>query len=269
LTRVQEHRSLSHLLVALTIGGSALACVRLTGTHDGCFVSSDCDPGRSCVAGVCEPTRSADGGKDSAPEAKPEVAMDMAAEGIPPVPPVRDGGVDLPADVASGDVGSEVSPEAGSGDAAADLLADEAPPPPPCTVVVDAEASPLNPSAAPDLTGTWRLCSSDADLPADIRWLLGDASTIQLDSTYFWRLARGQMSHDAQAVSGMYFEILEGAHTVVQFVDSDVGAGGGATVAIGLFPANGALQLASCDGAAGCGAPVARLSLISSVGAEQ
>jgi hypothetical protein len=272
VTGVQAHRSLAHLLVVLTIGGTALACVRLTGAHDGCVVSSDCDPGRSCVAGVCEPLRSDDAAKDSAPDAKSEVAIDMAADGILAAPPARDGGVDLPADIDSGDsgsAGSEVPPEAGSGDAAADLVADGAAPPSLCGVVVDAEASPLNPSAAPDLTGTWRLCSSGADLPPDIRWLLGDASTIQLDSTYFWRLASGQTSHDAQAASGMYFEILEGARTVVQFVDSDVGAGGGAMVAIGLFPASGALQLASCDGAAGCGAPVARLSLVSSAGSEQ
>jgi hypothetical protein len=107
--------------------------------------------------------------------------------------------------------------------------------------------------------GTWRLCGDSLNLSPDVVWLLGGAATIQLDGTYFWRLPAGQTSHGAQSASGMYFRLLEGNHGLLQFVDSDVASGGGATLAIAYFPANGVLQVASCDGVESCASVVARL----------
>lgn len=282
---------LGFLLLAAAVGsGAGISCTGLAGIHDGCVTTADCDPGRRCVAGTCQPGTNQDASVDGVGDTDREESadrVDIAQEQTSNIDAnvgdeasdrahgydagdandahdARD--ADEPHDASDARDASDGrdaydAPDTGDGvDSRPDTSGDgkkEAPSP--CFLPTDAAAAPANAALPQNLSGTWRLCTDVANLAPDVHWMLGDTATIQLDGVNWWRLANGQVDHGDAAFAGTYFRLLEGTPSVFEFVDADVNAGGGSTLAVGLFPAEGVLELTSCDGAGICDALVARL----------
>jgi hypothetical protein len=291
VNRVFHIRFLVTALFATVTGGAASSCVKLTGVHDGCVVTADCNPGRQCVAGVCQVVTNRDAsdtdrvdsavfdvpsisdGSD-APETMPDARGNDASDVLPDADPPGDVRVDVPDAGLPGDVHVEV-PD-GSPDVPQDAI-DSRPdgpvdagdagdgksvvppdgPPLPCDLPADAVPALASSSLPMDVAGTWQVCGDVSGVSADIVWLLGGTRTIHLDGFYWGRVAAGQASQGSQ--DGMYFQVLEGTRSILQFVDISVAAGGGATLAASYFPAAGVLDFTSCDGAILCGPSVVRL----------
>ncbi len=293
MNRVFHIRFLVTALFATATGGAASSCVKLTGIHDGCVVTADCNPGRQCVAGVCQVVTNLDASDtdrvdsvvfdapsisdgSAAPETMPDARGSDASDVLPDAGPLGDVHVDVPDAGPLGDVHVEVpdgSPDvpqdafdsrsegpvdasdAGDGKSVSDVPPER--PPLPCDLPANAVPALASSSLPMDVAGTWQVCSDISGVSADIVWLLGGTRTIHLDGFYWGRVADGQASQGSQ--DGMYFQVLEGTHGILQFVDINVAAGGGATLAASYFPAAGVLDFTSCDGATLCGPSVVRL----------
>jgi hypothetical protein len=294
VSRVFHIRLLVTVLFATVCGGAASSCVKLTGIHNGCAVTADCDPGRQCVAGVCQAggvngdasvSDSADSGSLEAPPmgdgsgGGPEIP-DASGKDVPIVlpdagpigevhedVPVRPPGQDAfdsqpesPGDATDATDGRDATDarDASDGNDVGDVRPDNGPRPPDCELPPKAEPDPARSSLPHDLAGTWQVCGDVSGASADILWLLGGTRTIHLDGTVYWgRVAAGTAFQGNQ--DGMYFQILEGTRSILQFLDVNVATGKGATLAVNYFSAQGVVDLTSCDGAVLCGPSVVRL----------
>jgi hypothetical protein len=235
-----------------------------------CATSSDCNPGRVCVAGICQARTDAAGdtatdapaqdtahGNDAGVEAARDLPAASEAGAEAPDTSRAEAGIDAPDAPAGGDVDAGVD----AGDAPADsgLGLDAArdtgvpPPPDPCTTGPGQE-SPVSTSALlAALPGLWRQCPTSTTVDPDVSWLVGSTRVVQLDARHWGRCTDGQPPSCGAMAQGLYFRVLEGSNSVFHFADSvDPLNGGGADLSIHYFAGSKLLQITACDGASLC-----------------
>jgi hypothetical protein len=243
-------------------------------SRDHCATSSDCNPGRVCVAGVCQPA--IDAGSDAPLDAPNKDAVtgvdlvpDLPTAGEASADALKTSPADAPVDGADAAPGGDVVDA--PADAPADRVADAArdtgmiPPPDPCTTGPGQESPAATPALLAALPGLWRLCSTSVALDPDVSWLLSGKPSIQLDVLHWWRCTDGVRPSCDLTAQGLYFRVLEGPNSVFHFADQiDPFNGGGADLSIHYFAGSKLLQIAACDGVTRCSSNATYLALVGS-----
>ncbi len=258
---------------------AAVACGSLDRSvlRNQCVASSDCNPGRVCLAGICQvPTDgSADAPIDAPlPDAGPTVAVEVDAADAPAAMDARvdapdaptAAGIDAPDDVPES---VDVADGPASGFPSVDATLDgriSPPPPDPCVTGPGQESPAAMPGLLLALPGQWRLCPASDPIDPDVSWLVGSTHLVQLDARRWWRCTDGAPPSCNATAEGLYFRVLEGANSVFHFADQiDPVNGGGADISIHYFAGSRLLQLVSCDGASRCEGGASYLAFVGPV----
>jgi len=235
-----------------------------------CATSSDCNPGRVCIAGICRaPTDAGADTEADAPTSDTAYGNDTGVEAARDLPAASEAGAEAPntsraeagIDAPDAPVGDDVDAGVDAGDAPSDIAPGidgvrdigVAPPQDPCATGPGQESPASTSALLAELPGLWRQCPTSTTVDPDVSWLVGGTRVVELDARHWWRCTDGHPPSCGEMAQGLYFRVLEGSNSVFHFADSvDPLNGGGADLSIHFFAGSKLLQITACDGASLC-----------------
>jgi len=254
------------LVTAVMFAAASCGSLDRSVSRNHCASSSDCNPGRACVAGICEApidgaadalkkdtAPGAEGGVDEGPDWPARADSGSDGPGVPRADAAVDG-PDAPAD-SDLDGGADVAADSGDSIPGLDAARDTGTviPPDPCATGAGQESPAALPSLLAALPGFWRMCPTGGAIDPDVSWFVGGTRVVQIDARHWWRCTDGQPPSCGATAQGLYFRVLEGSNSVFHFADwVDPLNGGGADISIHYFAGSKLLQLEACDGATRC-----------------